>query len=39
MPFAHWMVWLALFLLFAVVELCTVQLVSIWFAVGALAGG
>ncbi len=39
MPFAHWMVWLALFLLFAVVELCTVQLISIWFAVGSLAGG
>ena len=39
MEFAHWMIWLALFLLFAIIELSTVQLVSIWFAVGAVAGG
>ena len=38
MPFTitHWMIWVALFALFAIVELMTSQLVSIWFAVGAL---
>lgn len=30
--------WLVLFILLVVVELCTLQLVSFWFAVGSLAG-
>lgn len=38
MPFTitHWMIWVALFALFALIELLTSQLVSIWFAIGSL---
>jgi len=41
MTVAEWLpsvIWLALLILFAVVEAVTVGLVSIWFAAGALAG-
>lgn len=41
MTVAEWLpsvIWLALLILFAVVEAATVGLVSIWFAAGALAG-
>lgn len=35
----HWIFWLVLFIVFIAVELSTVQLVSIWFAIGAIGAG
>lgn len=35
----HWIIWLVLFVAFAFVELNTVQMVSIWFALGCIGAG
>ncbi len=35
----RWIIWLVLFIAFVVVELSTVQLVSIWFAIGCIGAG
>ena len=35
----HWIFWLILFIAFIIIELSTVQLVSIWFAIGCIGAG
>ncbi len=35
----HWIIWLVLFVAFVAVELNTVQMVSIWFALGCIGAG
>lgn len=35
----HWIVWLVLFVAFVAVELNTIQMVSIWFALGCIGAG
>lgn len=35
----HWIFWLVLFVIFVAIELNTVQLVSIWFALGCIGAG
>lgn len=37
MPYSMLILWIALLVIFVVVEACTAQLVTIWFAAGALA--
>lgn len=35
----HWIFWLVLFVVFVAIEINTVQLVSIWFALGSIGAG
>ena len=35
----HWIFWLVLFIVFVTIELNTVQLVSVWFALGCIGAG